>query len=93
MKLAIVKLDDNWERGECMRCPFFDQDGNCVVNASPSSKNGCGLIVDDGDRDKGPLLAYCRHKISDMLQQHFDDQCRIADKIAKLCKIDNNYLK
>ena len=69
MKLAIIELPDNWERGNCITCPFADQIGACCAKAAPSSNNGCGLIVDEGDREQGPLTRYSRNIIAERLQQ------------------------
>ena len=82
MKLAIIQLPDDWERGYCIDCLFSDENGECCIDMSPSSNEGCGLIVDEGDRDKGPLTAYSRNKITELLQQNLEDQFRIAKKIA-----------
>lgn len=87
MKLAIIKLPDDWERGKCEHCIFSEPEHcDCILKMSPSSNHGCGLIVDGGDRDKGPLLKYSRDKISNMLQQHEKDQRRIAGKVLSMCK-------
>ena len=87
MKLAIIKLPDDWERGKCEKCIFSEPEHcDCILKMSPSSNHGCGLIVDEGDRDKGPLLKYSRDKISNMLQQHEEDQSRIADHLGRVLK-------
>lgn len=93
MKLAIIELPESWERGNCIKCPFADQIGACCAKAAPSSNNGCGLIVDEGDRDKGPLLKYSRDKIFEMLKRHREDQKRLAYELAAVCKgedVDND---
>ena len=77
--LAIIKLPDDWERGKCESCPLYDAYLNCdcVAKASPSSNKGCGLIVDEGNRDEGPLDAYSRNRIIERLQQHEEDRTRL----------------
>lgn len=82
MKLAIIQLPDDWERGDCIQCMFSDKNCDCTIGMSPSSNNGCGLIVDEGDREKGPLTRYSRNIITELLQQNLEDQCRIVKKIA-----------
>lgn len=86
MKLAIIQLPDDWERGDCIQCMFSDKNCDCTIGMSPSSNNGCGLIVDEGDRDKGPLTGYSRNKITELLQQHKEDQSRIAQRIVDGCR-------
>lgn len=87
MKLAIIKLPDDWERGKCEHCIFSEPEHcDCILKMAPSSNNGCGLIVDEGERGKGPLLNYSRIKIAELLQQHEEDQRRIAGKVLSMCK-------
>ena len=87
MKLAIIKLPDEWERGKCEHCIFSEPEHcDCILKMSPSSNHSCGLIVDEGDRDKGPLLKYSRDKISNMLQQHEKDQSRLADNLGRVLR-------
>lgn len=93
MRIAIIKLDDNWQRGQCMGCQFFDQDGNCVAKAAPSTNHGCGLIVDESIREKGPLDAYSRNRIKEQLQQLEEDQKKIAEKMAKVLSGEDNHWK
>ena len=89
MKLAIIKLPDDWERGKCERCIFSEPEHcDCILKMAPSSDNGCGLIVDEGERGKGPLLNYSRIKIAELLQQHDEDQSRIADHLGRVLKRD-----
>lgn len=84
-KLAIVELPDNWERGKCQDCLLFDAylNCNCIFQLSPSSNNGCGLIVDEGIRDEGPLDAYSRNRIMERLQQHKEDYERLIEKLME----------
>lgn len=89
MKLAIIQLPDDWERGKCEHCIFSEREHcDCILKMAPSSDNGCGLIVDEGERGKGPLLNYSRIKIAELLQQHKEDQSRIADHLGRVLKRD-----
>lgn len=70
MKLAIIKLPDDWERGKCEHCIFSEPEHcDCILKMSPSSNHGCGLIVDEGVREDGPLTRYSRNIIAERLQQ------------------------
>lgn len=89
MKLAIIKLPDDWERGKCEHCIFSESEHcECILKMSPSSNHGCGLIVDEGVREDGPLTRYSRNIIAERLQQHEEDQSRIANHLGRVLKRD-----